>query len=126
MDKISLSFNESYQLRYKEHPDGKWLVYNVPCEKRLLRNINVTGLSSGTSYRFQVRVTNSDTGKNRQFGPTSDIIKFPESQTLRILKKSTKIKDGMPCLYILPSTEVTCFRNETFRIRKLQLGEYQS
>lgn len=119
IDKISLSSNEFYQLRYKKCPDGKWFVYKVSDE----RSFTVTGLLPETAYQFQVRVINYESGINKPFGPASDIIMSPESATTRLLKKSKKIKDGIRCLYMLPSTEVSCCRNEAFQVRKLTLGK---
>ncbi|CAC5357655.1 unnamed protein product [Mytilus coruscus] len=116
-----LTEDEFYQIVMKQHPDGKWKVFQTqkPCIHRIL---TVDGLKAETSYIFKVRVANDITGEEDIFSTESDVITTGESPAFRIMKRSEKIEEGSPAVYRLPIKEVSKSRNVGSQTRKFILG----
>lgn len=121
--KEELKDGQFYQIVMKQHPLGKWeaLKTHKPCIHRFLK---VDCLRANTSYVFKVHVENNATGEKGPCSPESEVIVTGESisPALRIMKRSEKIKDGIPSIFKLPVQEILQARNEESLTRKFILG----
>ncbi|CAC5405874.1 unnamed protein product [Mytilus coruscus] len=118
---VKLGVDEFYQILMKQHPDGKWKIFQTP-NPCIYRFVTIDGLKAETSYIFKVRKANDTTGEDGPFSPESDIIVTGESPAFKIMKRSEKIEDGIPAIYRLPIQEIPQARNEGSQTRKFILG----
>ncbi|XP_076084709.1 uncharacterized protein LOC143055449 isoform X3 [Mytilus galloprovincialis] len=117
-----LGEEEFYQLFIKQHPEGRWRIFQRP-KQSSQPFMNVDGLKPETSYVFKVRVANNRTDEEGCFGPASDMITTGESLAFKIIKNCTLISKGIPAVYGLPIQELQQEKNEGSQIRKFTFGK---
>ncbi|CAC5383634.1 unnamed protein product [Mytilus coruscus] len=117
----ALTADESFQIMYKEAPNGKWKQFNNKgmCKEPI---ITVNGLQAETSYIMKVRIVNECTGTDGPFSEESDTIKTRQSPAIGMLKSSEKVSSDVPSIYRLPIKENVSARNESAKTRKFYLG----
>jgi hypothetical protein len=117
-----LSFDQEYQIQYKQMPDGRWTTHNQSISYDSTR-ASVSGLKAQSSYSFRIRVIDAKKGKEYPFSPESSIFETPESPALKMRYRSTSLKPGNPELLRLPTKEDLKSRNSKVKSRKLSIGE---
>lgn len=83
--------------------------------------LKVEGLTSDTTYIFQVRGVKGDT--EGHYSKANEEITTRKSLAAILCDTSRKLTDGNPSIFELPLKENTNARNEQYKIRHLCLGK---
>ncbi|CAC5362073.1 unnamed protein product [Mytilus coruscus] len=116
-----LDTNESYQVKFKENPTGKWTIYNSETPI-IAPRVLIHGLKPNTSYTFKVRVTNCQTMEEGPFSDESEIIRTTKSAADFLLNKAELIQQKSPRLYLLSMKEIEAARDDIQFSRKYTFG----
>lgn len=119
----ALPQNQFYQVKFREHPNGKWKFYGFN-ESWKEDMVTIEGLKANKSYVFKVRIVDEDTEYEGPFSKESDPINTVSSPAQGVLDYAKQIKQGHPSIYLLPIKEDMAARNELSMTRKYYLGIY--
>ncbi|CAC5357656.1 unnamed protein product [Mytilus coruscus] len=112
---------EFYQVKYRQIPNGKWLIYDRDTSISV-PSTRIHGLKPDTAYTFKVRITNSITSQEEQFSKESEVIKTKKSTTDFLLSRSELVQQNGPRIYMLPVREIEPARDKIHFTRKYTLG----